>query len=70
MNTKDITSSFAAPVFFYLAIVLYFLSAASVVATLTRDVSYIILGLVTFVLAYNAWEYGKSVACKGGSCTK
>lgn len=70
MNTKDIASNFAAPVFFYLSVVLYFFAAASVLATLTRDVSYIVLGLVAFVLAYNAWIFGKTLACKGGTCMK
>ena len=57
MNTKHFATNFVAPALFYLAIVLYFISGMSIVAWMGKDPSFLVLGLVTFLLGYNAWWF-------------
>ena len=59
MNTEHIVSRFAAPVFFYLALVLYFIAGLSILGTVTDSPSFLILGLIMFILGYNSWYVGK-----------
>ncbi len=57
MNTKHISTNFISPVFFYMSIVLYFMSGMSILASLGRDPGFLIIGLLTFILGYNSWYF-------------
>lgn len=59
MNAKHLATNCAAPILFYLALVLYFVSGMSIIASLGKDPSYLILGLVTFLFGYNSWYFGQ-----------
>lgn len=59
MNTKHINQNFICPVFFYMAVVLYFMSGLSILASLGKDPGFLVIGLVTFILGYNSWYFAK-----------
>jgi len=61
MNAKHLVTHFVAPVFFYLSVVLYFIAAMCVVASLGTDPNFLIIGLVTFLLGYNAWAFARDM---------
>ena len=65
MNTKHLVHNFVSPVFFYMAIVLYFMSGMSILASLGKDPGFLIIGLITFILGYNSWYFaGKAKELK------
>lgn len=57
MKTTHLLTNFAVPVFYYLALVLYFISGMSILASLGKDPSFLVLGLITFLLGYNSWHF-------------
>ncbi|MCB9991765.1 MAG: hypothetical protein H6867_10435 [Rhodospirillales bacterium] len=57
MNPKHFITYFVSPALFYMAIVLFFLSAMSIIGSLGRDPGFLIIGLITFVLGYNSWMF-------------
>lgn len=57
MNTKHLISNFISPSLFYMAVVLYFISGMSVLASLGKDPGFLVLGFITFVLGYNSWYF-------------
>lgn len=61
MNTKHLATNFVAPVFFYLAIVCLFIALMCVLAFVTTDPAYLIMGLVMFLLSYNSWDFGQKL---------
>ena len=60
MNSKHLAVHFAAPGLMYLALVLYFMTAISIFGTL-KDIGFLVLGFVLFILGYNAWYFGKKL---------
>lgn len=61
MNAKHLVIHFVAPVFFYLAVVLYFVAGLSILASLGTDPGFLIIGLIMFLLAYNSWIFAKTM---------
>jgi hypothetical protein len=55
-----ISSTFIAPVFFFLALVMAFMVYYSLIHA-PRDPHYLVLGCIMFVLGYNAWRFGMKV---------
>ncbi|PJB73245.1 MAG: hypothetical protein CO093_01110 [Alphaproteobacteria bacterium CG_4_9_14_3_um_filter_47_13] len=60
MKPVHFATNFAAPVFFFLGIVLYAFAAVSIFTAVMNDINYLTVGFITFVLAYNCWSFGKS----------
>lgn len=61
MKTKHLVTYFVVPVFFYLAVALYFMSGISLMATLGTSPGFVIIGMVMFVLGYNCWAFAKTM---------
>lgn len=59
MNAKHLVTHFAAPVFFYLGFVLFFVAGMCVLAFMSKDPSFLVMGLIMFILGYNSWSFAK-----------
>lgn len=59
MKAVDLVTNFVAPALFYMSILLYFMSGLALLGAFYADPSFLIVGLVMFILAYNSWFFGK-----------
>lgn len=61
MNTKHLTRNFVAPVFYYMAAVLFLVAVMCVLAFMSTDPAFLVAGLVMFLLSYNSWDFAQSM---------
>lgn len=54
---KAICHVFAAPALFFLSIVLFMLTAFSMIAITAKSTSFVVLSCLLFILGYNAFRY-------------
>ncbi len=58
MKPIHLILNFVVPVLFYLSVVMYFFSGVSILASISGgDPGFLVIGFITFVLAYNAWFF-------------
>jgi hypothetical protein len=57
MTIQTINTVLFAPVFFFIAIFLYFLTAFSLLIALQANGSFLVVGAIAFVFGYNAWSF-------------
>ncbi|HEY8191036.1 MAG TPA: hypothetical protein VIG74_01325 [Alphaproteobacteria bacterium] len=55
MTIQTINAVFFAPVFFFIALFLYVLTAFSLLIALQANGSFLVVGAIAFVFGYNAW---------------
>jgi hypothetical protein len=58
MNARMLTSTFVAPVFFFLSLILFLLTGIFLVAAAASSSGFIILSGLLFILGYNAFRFG------------
>lgn len=59
MKANHLVTRFVSPVLLYMGIVLYFIAFLSIVGSLAKDPGFLIVGLISFVLAHNSWHFGR-----------
>jgi len=57
---EAINAAFVAPIFFFLSFVLGVITVCSVLYAAQHS-NYLVLGCLTFILAYNAFRFGKKM---------
>ncbi len=58
MKAIHLVTNFVGPALLYMGILLYFMSALSIVGSLGKDPGFLVVGLITFILGYNSWHFG------------
>lgn len=58
MTLQNITTYFIVPAFFFLAAVALVASFMSILAGLSTDPSFLVLGCIAFILGYNSFVFG------------
>ena len=58
MKAIHFVTHFVAPTLLYMGILLYFMAGLCLLASFTADPSFLVVGLISFVLAFNSWNYG------------
>lgn len=61
ITMETVNSVLFAPVFFFFSIVLFVVTAFSLVAFFKISASYGVVACITFVFAYNAWCFAKKL---------
>lgn len=59
ITMETVNSVLFAPVFFFLSIVLYIVTAFCLAAFFKISASFGVVACITFVFAYNAWHFAK-----------
>jgi len=61
MTLNGMSSHFVVPVFFFLAITLLFITVVCIFAAFHSNVSYLIVGCLSFILGYNSMLVGLKI---------
>jgi hypothetical protein len=61
MTVDGLNYHFIVPVFYFLAITLFFLTVVSILTGLSGNPGFLVLGCVCFILSYNAWFFGQKL---------
>jgi hypothetical protein len=61
MKITDLNVIFAAPIFYFLGIILFIFAALGMFATVTKSTTYVVLSCLLFVLGYNAIRIGNEI---------
>lgn len=61
MTIQTINAVLFAPVFFFIALFLYLLTAFSLITAIYVKGSFLVVGAIAFVFGYNAWAFASKL---------